>query len=93
MKARFPFAVFAAFLFLAAPIANSVTPKASSEETTAQSLTLKTACGSTVKNNCRGKCYLEYEKYICGNPGPKPGQVGKHKKELQECYQSCPASK
>ncbi len=92
MKARFPFvAVFAAFLFLAAPIANSVTPKSDSEQTNAQSSTLKTACGSTVKNTCRGKCYLEYENYICNNP--KPGQVAKHKKELKQCYQSCKASK
>jgi|ERR1035438_5487598 hypothetical protein len=92
MKARFPFvAVFAAFLFLAAPIENSaeantknVTP--STPPTTA---TLTTACGSTVKNNCHGKCYFQYEKYICG-PSVKPGGVGVHKKELQECNKSCP---
>jgi len=90
MKATFSFvAVFAAFLFLAAPIANSVTPKAKSGEANAQNATLTTKCGSTVKNTCRGKCYYTYENYICGNP--KPGQVAKHKKELQACYQSCKA--
>jgi hypothetical protein len=85
MKARFPFvAVFTAFLFLAAPIANS-------EEANGKNSNLTTACGSKEKNTCRGKCYYEYEQFICGNP--KPGQVGKHKKELKECYQSCKASK
>jgi hypothetical protein len=96
MKARFPFvAVFAAFLFLAAPIANSAEANTKSPTPTTpptlSTTTLKTACGSTVKNNCRGKCYVTYEKYICGNP--KPGGVAPHRKELQECYQSCAAGK
>jgi hypothetical protein len=77
-------AVFAAFLFVAAPVANSV-------EANGNSSTGTTACGSTEKNTCRGKCYYQYEQFICGNP--KPGEVAKHKKELKECYQSCKASK
>ena len=94
MKARFPFvAIFAASLFSAAPIANSVTPKATSGEINAQTLTLTTACGSTVKNNCRGKCYYEYEKFICGKRTPKPGQVTPHQKIYRECVRSCPAIK
>jgi hypothetical protein len=94
MKARFPFvAVFAAFLFLAAPIANfaEADTKTPTPSTPSTLTTLKTACGSTVKNNCRGICYVQYEKYICGNP--KPGGVKPHRKELQECYQSCAAGK
>jgi hypothetical protein len=94
MNARFPFvAVFAASLFLAAPIANSATVNGSTQKAVPVVASLTTACGSTVKNTCRGRCYLQYENFICGNPGPKPGQVGKHKKELKECNQSCAASK
>ena len=92
MKARFPFvAVFAASLFLAAPIAHSATANGTHQKTPCPTLTLTTACGSTVKDNCRGRCYFEYEKFICGNP--KPGQVRQHKKELKQCNQSCKPSK
>jgi hypothetical protein len=94
MKARFSFVVvFAAFLFLATPIANSATVNGSTQKAVPVIASLTTACGSTVKNTCRGRCYLQYENFICGNPGPKPGQVGKHKKELKQCYQGCPAGK
>ena len=92
MKEKFPFvAVFAASLFLAAPIAHSDTAQGTHQQTPCSTLTLTTACGSTVKDNCRGRCYFEYEKFICGNP--KPGQVSQHKKELKECNQSCKPSK
>jgi hypothetical protein len=94
MKVKIPFvAVFAASLFLAAPIANSAAVNGSTQKAVPVVASLTTACGSTVKNTCRGRCYLQYENFICGNPGPKPGQVGKHKKELKECNQSCAASK
>lgn len=72
-------AVFTALAVLAIPIANSGTG------------TLTTACGSTVKDNCFGKCMVTYEKYICG-PSVKPGEVAKHKKELHECQQACKTS-
>jgi hypothetical protein len=94
MKVKIPFvAVFAASLFLAAAIANSAAVNGSTQKAVPVVASLTTACGSTVKNTCRGRCYLQYENFICGNPGPKPGQVGKHKKELKECNQSCAASK
>ncbi len=72
--------VFAAIALLATPSVN-----ASGCNGTGPKLT--TACGSTLKNNCHNKCYCTYEDYICSNP--KPGETEKHKKELNQCYQTC----
>jgi hypothetical protein len=86
MKAIVPFAAaLAAFLCVAASAA------ANSAEANVKGANPISACGSPEKNTCRGKCYYQYEQFICGDP--KPGQIGKHKKELKECYQSCKAAK
>jgi len=76
--------VIAAIALLAMPIAES-------SDCSGTGPTLKTACGSTIKNNCRGKCYCTYEAYTCGNP--KPGGIAQHKKELNQCYAACKGGK
>jgi hypothetical protein len=84
-KANFALvAIIAALSLLAAPMANAVEANSSGTQ----------PCGGggpKNPNSCRGQCYETYEKYICGNP--TPGKVGKHKKELKQCYQSCKAGK
>jgi hypothetical protein len=83
IKVRPRAAVFAAFVFLGVTTAYSAEPAGKGDGS---------ACGPVRNpNSCPGKCLTTYNNFICGDP--KPGQVGKHKKELKQCYKACAASK
>lgn len=86
IKARYSLlAAIAAFIFLAAPIANAAEPEGKGGGG-------DPPCGPVKNpNSCRGQCLTTYNKFICGDP--KPGQVGKHRHELMQCYKACKASK
>jgi|HubBroStandDraft_1064217.scaffolds.fasta_scaffold242930_2 hypothetical protein len=79
-------AVATACALLNAPIASS----SETNDTIRKSPAATCGNGENLKT-CRGKCYAAYEKYILGDP--TPGHVEQHRKELQQCYASCKASK
>lgn len=83
---------FRAMGLLVTLIVLSVSVANATEANTTTTKPTPPACGGARHpNSCPGKCYDTYQTFICGNP--RPGQVGKARKELKQCYASCKQSK